>query len=264
MFIMKSENRFRRSVSGFRSALSFASFWARNSGNYIPAEFGISPDAQEKDINHLLVGYPHNHKYALHKKKMLPSFQLYERHKLVASALPEKLVSFLDIGCCKGYYALNAALHPHCRVSAGIDIHEPFVSVSQKVREYLGLKNAFFYLSDLEKVSGDPKAHGGPFQTILLIGTYQYLFWGSGIDSNAYYSHRDILARLAGICTDRLILSARLETGTLPSGIREKARILRNKVPYTTENFLQAAREFFRISIAGYMGKYPLFVLSKS
>ncbi|MBN1522174.1 MAG: class I SAM-dependent methyltransferase [Candidatus Aureabacteria bacterium] len=217
----------------------------------------------ERELNQLLVGYPHNHNYSIGRKNLWPGFQLYERDRLVTPLIPEDCKSFLDIGSCKGYYVLRTAMRCRCQVSAGIDIHEPFIATSQKVGEYLGVRNARFYLSDLEQLSSNPEAFGGPFQVVLLIGTYQYLFWGSGLNMKAFYSHEEILSRLSKVCTQRIIFSARLEADWLSGGIKEKARLLKKKIPYSTAHFLEAAGRYFQIQKAGYLGKYPLFLMMK-
>jgi hypothetical protein len=230
---------------------------------FLPMDFEYSSNKLEKDLNKLLIGYPRNHDYRIRKKKLFPSFKLYERLKLVTSLYPEKLERFIDIGSCRGFYVMEAAQRPHCQVSVGIDVYEPFVTISNKVREYLDIKNADFYLATLDKVSNKPEAYGGPFQTVLLIGVYHYLFWGSKLSSTAYYSHREILNKLSKISTDRLIFSARLEVDRLPTVLKEKAKMLGNKITYNTAYFLKRAEQFFEVRQAGYLGRYPLFVMSK-
>jgi len=230
---------------------------------FLSLGFEYSPNKHEKDLNKLLIGYPRNHDYSICKKQLFPSFKLYERFKLVTSFYPEELEKFIDIGSCRGFYVMEAAQRPHCQVSIGIDVYEPFVSISNKVREYLDIKNADFYLATLDQVSDRPEAYGGPFQTVLLIGAYHYLFWGSKLSSSAYYSHREILTRLSKISTDRLIFSARLEVDRLPTVLKEKAKMLGNKIIYNTEYFLKIAEQFFEVRKAGYLGRYPLFVMSK-
>jgi hypothetical protein len=158
---------------------------------------------------------------------------------------------------------MEAAQRPNCQISAGVDVNEPFISISNKVREYLDIKNVDFYFATLDELSSRPEAYGGPFQIVLIIGVYHYLFWGSHISPLSYHNHREILARLSQICTDRLIFSARLEVNMLPNGIKQKAKILGNKVRYNTADFLRSAEEFFEVHKAGYMGKYPLFVMLK-
>lgn len=246
-----------------RSIAGYGALLARNLNGFLRLDSDSSSNRLKKDLNPLLIGYPRNHNYRIHNKKLFPSFKLYERLRLVVSLYPEKLESFLDIGSCRGFYAMEAAKRPNCRISAGVDIHEPFISISNKVREYLDIKNVEFYFATLDELSSRPEAYGGPFQTVLLIGTYHYLFWGSHLSPIAYHNHREILARLSQICTDRFIFSAKLEVDMLPNDIKQKAKMLGNEAIYNTACFLRSAEEFFEVHKAGYLGKYPLLVMLK-
>jgi len=254
---------FYRINAKIRSIAGYGALLARNLNGFLTLDSDSSSNRLEKELNPLLAGYPRNHNYRIHKKKLLPSFKLYERLRLVVSLYPEKLERFLDIGSCRGFYAMEAAQRPSCRISAGVDVHKPFISISNKVREYLDIKNVNFYFATLDELSSRPEAYGGPFQIVLLIGTYHYLFWGSKLSPIAYLNHREILARLSKICTDRLIFSARLEADRLPNGIKQKAKMLGNEVGYNTADFLRSAEEFFEVHKAGYLGKYPLLVMLK-
>ncbi|HUT91504.1 MAG TPA: class I SAM-dependent methyltransferase [Thermoguttaceae bacterium] len=222
------------------------------------------PSQLERDINRRLLGYPRNHNYQIADRRVTPGFKLHVRSRIVTSLYPEPLESFLDIGCCRGFFVLEAAERPACRAAVGIDVHEPFVSISKRVSEHLGLRAAGFHLATLDHVSRRPEAYGGPFQTVLLLGTYHYLFWGSQLCRNAYDSHREILSRLARICSSRLVFSARLEVSRLPRFLQEKAKASGKSAAYNTSRFLETAEEHFDIQQAGYLGKDPLFVLSRS
>jgi len=260
---MNKISRGYRLQASLRSAAEYGCFVGKNAGGFFSLETGIGLDHEEQEINKSLVGYPHNHNYRIYRKRFFPGFQLFERERLVMPQIMAGCRSFLDIGSCKGYYVLKTAAGQDCLTATGIDIYEPFITTSSRVRDHLKQDKARFFLADLEDVSRCAKDFGGPFQTVLLIGTYQYLFWGSGLSSKAYYSHREILKRLSSICTERVIISARLEVPWLSGGIREKARLMKSRITYTTEDFLKQAGEFFEVKIAGYLGKYPLFVLTK-
>src|SRR4030042_1716240 len=58
------------------------------------------PSAREREaeINRLLSGYPRNHDYRIVRKRLIPSFRLYARARLVEQLYPQPLESFLDIG----------------------------------------------------------------------------------------------------------------------------------------------------------------------
>ena len=165
---------FYRTNAKIRSIAGYGALLARNLNGFLPSDSDSSSTRLEKELNPLLAGYPRNHNYRIYKKKLFPSFKLYERFRLVASLYPEKLESFLDIGSCRGFYAMDAAQRPNCRISAGVDVHEPFISISNKVREYLDIKNVDFHFATLDELSSRPESYGGPFQTVLLINVLSF------------------------------------------------------------------------------------------
>jgi hypothetical protein len=205
-----------------------------------------------------------NHQYRLVRRRLVPSFQLYERLRLVARAYPQPLRSFLDIGCCHGLYVMDAVTRLGCPRAVGIDVYEPFVATAREVGQYLRLQEAAFHLASLQQVSDDPPQFGGPFQAVLLIGTYHYLFWGSDHCPTAYYDHAEIFRRLASVCTDRLIVSGRLT-------MARALRVIADRLPlgkgdpstYTMGAFLRNAGKFFDVQHLGYLGVDPLFVMTK-
>jgi len=239
-----------------QSLLGYAALMARNLGRWFPSE-------EERQLNKSLIGYPHNHIYRLCRKRTIPTFQLYERLQAVTAVYPKIMESFLDLGCCRGYFVLEAARRPSCRVATGIDVHEPFVSISNRVSRYLDIRGATFHLATLKDVSERPQSFGGPFQVVLTLGTYHYLYWGSERYPGLYHDHREILSRLFRVCTDKLIFSARLEVGRLPRSVRKGIVATDRANVYTTASFLKAAAEFFKVEVAGHLGKDPLLLMSK-
>ncbi len=218
---------------------------------------------EERALDAVLAGYPRNHNYRLRGGAVVPSYRLFCRERLVTSLFQPKMESFLDIGCCRGYYVLKAAEGEHCRLAAGIDVFEPFVSISKQVRKCLAVENANFHLAAIDEVAESLKEFGGPFQTVMTIGTYHYLFWGSSRSENAFYDHRRILSILSDLCTERLIFSGRLELERLPEEIADKARGHEKADTYNTADFLKVASEFFDVKEAGFLGTYPLYLMEK-
>jgi len=217
----------------------------------------------EKAANSLLSGYPSNHIYRIYQNKILPKFQLYERARKVLPLWPEKLESLLDIGCCKGYYVTKAAQRPECKRAVGVDVYEPFIEASEQVSKSLELDNTQFYLDTIDNLAERPESFGGPFQSVLLIGTYHYLFWGSVSSPHCFKSHDEILSRLAALTTEQVIISARFELDRLPENVKPKAVGAKEAADYSTESFIRHAEKFFTVKHNGYLGTYPLFVLTK-
>jgi SAM-dependent methyltransferase len=229
----------------------------------VPTRAEVFSTQAQEELNRRMSDYPRNHLYRIVEGRVVPGFRLYERLRVVADVYPDPMDSFLDIGCCRGFYVLDAARRRHCPRAVGIDVHEPFVTTAQDAARFLRLPEAAFHYASLEDVSREPQKFGGPFQVVMLIGTYHYLYWGSSLCSTAYHSHEEILRRLASICTDRLIISARFTMRRLPPNIKSRLNEGQSKEPYTMEAFLQSAESFFRPRHAGYLGVYPLFVMTK-
>jgi hypothetical protein len=246
----------QHALAGIRDLLGYGAILTDRIGS--PA----ATDA-ERDLNRKLSGYPRNHNYRVAGGRMLPSFRLYQRLRRVAPLYPEPLESLLDVGCCRGYFVLDAARRPPCRVAVGIDVYEPFVSAARQAKETLNVERCEFHLATLDDVAGEPESFGGPFQTVLLLNTYHYLFWGSQLSPRAYFDHRAILSRLAAVASDRILFTARLEIDRLPRPLREEARVSRKSVDYTASRFFAAAEELFDVRQAGAIGKDALLVMSK-
>lgn len=217
----------------------------------------------EQTLNAVLGGYPSNHRYRVQGQRLVPGFQLYERLRKVTRLWPDNLESMLDVGCCKGFYALSAALKPSCRLSVGIDVDDGFIAASQQVSDHLGLVNTRFFKETLDHLADRPEANGGPFQTVLVLGTYHYLFWGSSKSSHCFRSHEAILSRLAELAGEQVIVSGRFELDRLPRGLKPTAMAASEARDYTTEHFVAHAGKVFDVKKAGFLGTYPLFVLKK-
>ena len=254
----------RRAGTKIQNVLGYVQFQQDYRGRGTPASAAAAVAQTEAELNRRMRTYPSNHYYRVVQRRLVPGFQLYERLRLITPAYPQPLQSFLDIGCCRGFFVLDAATWRGCPRAVGIDVHEPFVAVGRDVARYLSLEGAAFQYASLAQVSDDPQQFGGPFQVVLLIGTYHYLFWGSRLCPTAYYSHEEIFRRLASICTDRLIISARITTDRLPGIIKDRLTERPSAVPYTAQAFLENAAKFFRVSHLGHLGADPLFVMSKS
>ena len=260
---MANPGLFNKFHSKIRNIFSYLGLIGRNPAMFFPLIAKTSFSQFEKELNQTLIGSPSNHNYFIYNKRLFPRFQLFERFRLITSLFPEKLESFLDIGSCRGFYVFRAADHPTCNLSIGIDVYEPFITISQKIKTYLSVEKVQFHLATLDEVCNNLESYGGPFQVVLLVGTYHYLFWGSAKCSNAYHSHREILSRLSAICSDRVILSARFETNRLPRSIKNRAEMYKYEYAYTTKDFLKFAEEYFDVYKAGYLGRYPLLVMEK-
>jgi hypothetical protein len=252
-----------RAGAKLQSMISYVWLKKEYGSRCAPAWVGAGSGWTNDELNRRMGGYPRNHHYRIVGGRIVPGFRVNERLRVVMAQYPTPMHSFLDIGCCRGFYVLDAAVRLGCPRAVGIDVHEPFVATARDAAQSLSVANAAFHHTSLEQVSADLQKFGGPFQTVLLIGTYHYLYWGSSICGTAYHSHEEILGRLAALCTDRLLISGRFTMRRLPLNITDTFRKGQDGSRYTTEAFLQAAARFFHVRHAGYLGVYPLFVMTK-
>lgn len=213
----------------------------------LPAVVSHDPLAK---LNAALQGYPRNHNYRVVGNELVPSEQLRERADVIGHLWPSTMERFLEIGSCKGYFVLQAASLPACRLAVGIDVHPPFIDASTAVAEHLQRSNAQFHLASLEEFAQSPEQHGGPFQVVQLVSTYHYLYWGSHLDSSGYRDHGRIMEMLARVTGQYLIFANPVEVRNSPRHIRQLAQRDRNH-DYNREAILKAARPYFDVFDVG-------------
>lgn len=222
--------------------------------------------AQAIDADHLsrrLRGYPRNHEYLVRDGEIIPRRMLRRRIAAIAPALPTRLGKFLDVGSCKGFFVLQAAAAPECPLAVGIDVHQPFIDISNQVRDHLGRGKARFHLASLDEVAEQPQRFGGPFNTVQVVSTYHYLFWGSELEEKAFGRHDSILNMLASLCGRFLVFANPLEIRDCPAIIQKKAS-LHGARDFTHDAFLHAADRHFDVFHIGFMDrrhKRPVLLL---
>ena len=91
---------------------------------------------------HLADSYPHNHDYRVAGEELKPRWKLMRRWRRMEPLWPESFGSFLDVGCSKGFFVLQAARRG--AEALGIDIHEGDLLACDAVRDHLGLSAAKF------------------------------------------------------------------------------------------------------------------------
>ncbi|HWB53051.1 MAG TPA: class I SAM-dependent methyltransferase [Tepidisphaeraceae bacterium] len=222
-------------------------------------------DSPERQLNRRLIGYPRNHDYLLVDGKILPSPRLQYRWRRIAELYPQPLTSLLDVGCSKGYFVLEAASRPTCKRAVGTDVDEPFVETSRRVAAQLGMKNTSFFVTALDAFAADPSMHGEPFQTILVLNVYHYLYAGSDMNKTSLRGHRPIMESLAKLCAigGGVILSSPLDLRECPTQVQTHSAELGIAENYTREGFMKAASEFFDVEDHGQWGRRPLMILRR-
>ena len=222
----------------------------------------FSGDPAEATLNKSLNGYPRNHNYRVRGTALAPSRKLLRRWSLISRLYPQPMLSILDVGSCKGFFVLKAAMRG-CARAVGIDVHAPFVGLATEAARLLGLLGAQFHLRGLEQFADDLERFGGPFHTVQLISTYHYLYWGSGLEAKGYRSHEAILGMLAKVCSAQVLFANPLEIAAAPADIQQKAA-RQGVCGYTTADFMAAARRHFNVEQVDFMDrKRPLFRFTK-
>lgn len=205
--------------------------------------------------------YPHNHDYRVVDGQLAPKCKLWVRLRKLMPLYPRPLVSLLDVSCCKGYFVNAAAQEPTCQRALGIDIHQPDLDACEAVKAHLGTSRARFERLRLHDAAARIDQFGGPFQTVLLVNTYQYLFFGSPRSADCYLNHDDIFAQLRRVCAGRVIFNNRTEFDRVQGYCRRVGQERGLEREYCTERILQTASKHFRVTQHGRVGRYPLWAL---
>ena len=214
----------------------------------------------EEYEKYLCSGYPSNHTYKIRNGKLSPRYKLAKRYKKIRTLFPETLTSLVEIGCSKGFFVFEASHLHSCAKSLGIDVNGYDISVCRWVKEKLQNTRATFEKMQLHTLAEQIEAFGGPFQTVLILNTYQYLYFGSDTFFSCYLDNEKIFQYLRKICSGRIIFNNRMELhdcqNTKPisqSGKRGKH--------YTEKNIVEAASRYFTVKNHGQIGKYPLLTM---
>ncbi|HKI75261.1 MAG TPA: class I SAM-dependent methyltransferase [Pseudomonadales bacterium] len=211
-----------------------------------------------------LEGYPNNHNYVVDDGRLIPGFNLYWRSQILAALYSAPLGSLLDVGSARGWFVLAAAGRPDCNRALGIDIYSPWIELASKVAAKLSIERASFRTVFLRELFEHPETYGAPFDNILIVNTYHYLFWGSGMSPDRFGSHEEILEGLGRICSNRVIFANPLEIPDMPRETRKLAAGQSDRLnDYTTESFLATARNYFDVEPRGAIGKRRLLILHR-
>ncbi len=206
--------------------------------------------------------YPRNHNYRIKAGRLAPSCRLAVRFKRTAALYPQPLTSLLDLSASKGYFVLEAAQRPDCERALGIDAVQDTLAAASAVRDHLGLDNARFACLRLDALARKIGEFGGPFQTVLLINTYQYLYFGSDQSPWHFTTHREIFSAMRQVCTGRVIFHNRLELADCQTAVRKQAALSGRGATFSPAAIRAAAEEFFTIEVRGRLGRRPFWLMT--
>jgi len=211
-------------------------------------------------LSHAKYAYPSNHAYTISQQKLIPKRKLAERYQRIQQFFPEKIQSFAEVGSSKGFFVFSASNYPTCKRSMGIDLDKYNIQYCKLLKKYLKSKNTAFRYMQLHELAHRIDEFGGPFQTVLVINTYQYLYFGSDLSPLCYLNHDEIFRYLRTICYGRIIFNNRIEL----SDVQNKKQV--EEAPeaskqYSEIDVLRAATKYFAVSKQGFIGRYPLWTL---
>ena len=96
---------------------------------------------------------------------------------------------------------------------------------------------------------------------MLLLNSYQYLFYGNIYDPQGYASHDRIFRLIREVCHGRVIFNNRTEFNRCQRTTKDWARHRGLNNQYSGEIIREAASNYFTVTPRGKVGGYPLWIL---
>jgi hypothetical protein len=206
--------------------------------------------------------YPRNHTYTSLADRLIPQPKLAVRVSGLARYYPAPLTSLLDLSCSKGFFVFHAASQAACERALGIDLSDECLDVCRLLNaRFARSSRVSFARLTLPELSDKIDDFGGPFQTVLLLNTYQYLFFGSTVAPAVGHHHREIFRLLRRVCSGRLVFHNRLSLADLQSDPQDRASRAGTGALYNPVAIRQAADEFFCVTeLRRWLGR-PVWLL---
>lgn len=215
-----------------------------------PGFDGLAANLPETVQKFVRDSYPRNHTYTSLADRLIPQQKLAVRVSGLSRYYPAPLTSLLDLSCSKGFFVFHAASQATCERALGIDLSDECLDVCRLLNSrFSRAANVNFTRLTLPELADQIDDYGGPFQTVLLLNTYQYLFFGSTVAPAVGQDHREIFRLLRRVCSGRLVFHNRLSLDDLQSDPQERAARAGTGALYNPEAIHQAASEFFRVTV---------------
>ena len=206
--------------------------------------------------------YPRNHTYTPQQDRLVPHRKLAVRVAGLSRYYPVPVTSLLDLSCSKGFFVFHAAARETCERAVGIDLSDECLATCEHLNSRFDRRERVkFARLTLPELAERIDEFGGPFQTVLLINTYQYLFFGSTVAPAVGPNHREIFRLLRTVCAGRLVFHNRLSLADLQSDPQERAASAGTGALYHPQVIHEAAAEFFRVTtLRPWLGR-PVWLL---
>ena len=222
-----------------------------------PSDSGLPVEVASYIAN----SYPHNHNYTVQAGRLVPRDKLRDRFEVLRSTYPKPLESLLDLSCSKGYFVLDAAAEDGCCRAVGIDIDERELNACRSVSDHLEQRKCRFEHVHLHEIAHRIRDFGGPFQIVLLINCYQYLYFGSLRSPMCYRDHDRIFELARQVCAGRVLFSNRTEIGQLQRYCRAEAARTGHSRRYTESAIYRAASRYFHVTRMAKINGMPFWTL---
>lgn len=204
--------------------------------------------------------YPHNHTFIAMRDQLLPTRKLARRVSRLSRFYLPNVGRIVDLSCSKGFFVFHAASRPDCQRALGIDLDESCLEVCRTLNAcFTRQSRVSFARLTLSELAEQIDSYGGPFQTALLVNTYQYLLFGSLVAPPIGIGHRDIFRLLRRICDGRIIFHNRLHLWDLQHDVIYASRQVKHQ--YDPAAIFEAATEFFSIRRVNRWSRRPVWVL---
>ena len=201
--------------------------------------------------------YPSNHTYQIKKGVLVPKRELAKRYHKIQKLYPRTLTSLLDASSSKGFFVFDASRKPTCERALGIDIHDYDIDFCDRLKQHTNNEQAQFARLTLSELANRIDEFGGPFQTVLVINCYQYLYFGSDISPESHETHDEIFANLRRVCSERVIFNNRVNLEDCQNSTQVQASPQKAE-HYSKIEIFTAASNYFEVTQHGRIGKYPL------
>lgn len=206
--------------------------------------------------------YPRNHTFTASGERLVPRPKLANRVARLSRNYSTGFRSFIDLSCSKGFFVFHAAMHQGCERAMGIDLDEQCLDACRKLqKQFEGRERVQFEKLTIPELADRIDQFGGPFETAMLVNTYQYLVFGSSIAPRVSYDHREIFHLLRRICSGRLIFHNRLRLADLQDSVQEGLTPECRQAVYEPEAIASAASEYFHVSRLDRWSKRPVWLL---
>jgi len=206
--------------------------------------------------------YPHNHTYTAAGDHLLPGRKLATRVARLTRYYPSHPESLLDLSCSKGFFVFHAAMQSGCERALGVDLDDSCLNACRLLNSRFAHQSRVnFARATLTELAERIDDFGGPFQVALLVNTYQYLIFGSGVAPPTSRDHGEIFRLLRQVCSGRLVFHNRLQFSDLQSEPQFRASHFVRHCRYDPETIHDAASEYFEVQRLDPWSRRPVWLL---